>query len=247
MGDLRDIYESFNFWKGLAYDHPKGVEKDTAWSLTGIGADFVGFTHTLGTQLGKKLGATIPEAAELPVIENGLLAMMAMANMLGFGDPETGNGFAKGANAFNRIGETLGSTHPPDSWEGSASETYGERNKEQQQRAAEMAENDKTVKEVLHRESEQVEKTRETIDHNSTVLTLSIIPALTAMLWNIPPGSGEAVSLGIQVAAVAGTLPPCLQAFERMTSDAAHNATLIRRAGAGYDRIAADAHPTGAQ
>ncbi|ORV96253.1 EspA/EspE family type VII secretion system effector [Mycobacterium kyorinense] len=244
MGDLRDIYESFNFWKGLVYDHPQGVKKDTAWSLTGIGADFVGFTHTIGLQIGEKLEAAIPEAAALPVIQGGLLAMMAMANTLGFGDPETGNGFAEGANAFNRIGETLGSTHPPDSWEGSASETYGERNKEQQQRAAEMAENDKTVREVLHREAEQVEKTRETLDHNATALTLSIIPALLALA--IPVG-GEVASMAVQVAAVAGTIPPCVKAVTQMTSDAAHNATLIRRAGAGYDSIASDAHPTGAQ
>lgn len=243
MAKFVDIYEAINWFKGTVYDHPEGVGKDTAWSMAGIGADYVGFMKMLGTPIAEKLGVEVSEAAELPVIKAGLLSMMGMANMLGVGDPESGDRFAHGANAFNRVDEALGSTRPPDSWEGSASDAYGEKNKEQRRRAAQMAENDKTVKEVLDREAEQVEKTRETLDHMSTLLTYSVLPALAALAWNTPPGIGEVVSLSIQTAAVTGTLPDCTAQFGRLVSDAAHNATVIRRAGAGYDNIASAARP----
>lgn len=243
MSDFLDLYQAANFWKGLLYDHPQGVRKDTAWSMGGIGADFVGFTHTAGIQIAEKLGAALPEGAGLPVIEAGLVAMMGMANMLGVGDPETGNRFATGANKFNGVSEALSSTHPPDSWEGSGSDAYAERNNEQRERALQMAENDKTVKEVLDREAEQVEKTRETIDHMSTVVTAAIVPAYAALSI---PVAGEAASLAIQATAVGVALPICIDKFQSMVSDAAHNATLVRRVGAGYDRIASGG-PTGTE
>lgn len=238
MGTMVDLYNSANYWYS-GYQHVTGMGESPAWSAGGIAADFVGFMQPIGQATARALGATKQAAAlETPIIEAALTAMNVMNNLCGFGGPDKGEQFAHGSDAFNAVKDELGSCRPPESWQGSSSEAYEDRNFEHQQRAATLAEIDRTVHDVLKNEAEQVDSTRTTIDHKQTWLTACIPPAVAAMAIELPPGAGIALSMAIQTAGVAATLPFCVEAFAQLGIDAAHNATLIRRAGASYDQIA---------
>lgn len=241
MGTMVDLYNSANYWYS-GYQHVTGMGDSPGWAAGGIAADFVGFMQPIGHAAASALGATRAAAAlETPIIEAALTSMNVMNNLCGFGGPDKGEQFAQGADAFNAVKDELGSCRPPDSWQGSSSDAYGDRNTEHQQRAASLAEVDRTVHDVLAKEAEQVESTRTNIDHNQTILTAFIPPAVAAMAVELPPGAGIALSMAIQTAGVAATLPFCMEAFAQLGIDAAHNATLIRRAGASYDQIASAA------
>ena len=100
MGFATDIYSSGNYWYG-GYQHVTGAGENTGWSMAGIGADFIGFMQPWSAQAGKALGAsTFVEAAETPIIEAGLLALMGMSNACGFATPDRGQGFGLGSDAF---------------------------------------------------------------------------------------------------------------------------------------------------
>lgn len=238
MGTMVDLYNSANYWYS-GYQHVTGMGESPAWSAGGIAADFVGFMQPIGHAAARALGATRAAAAlETPIIEIALTSMNVMNNLCGFGGADKGEQFAHGSDAFNAVKDELGSCRPPDSWQGTSSEAYEDRNFEHQQRAASLAEIDRTVHDVLASEAKQVESTRTTIDHRQTILTAFIPPAVAAMAIEVPPGAGLALSMSIQTAGVAATLPDCVDAFTQLGIDAAHNATLIRRAGASYDQIA---------
>lgn len=241
MGDYTDVYEALNRAQALG-THATSAGEHTGWAMTGIGADFVGYTQAFAQEGGRKFGnASLAAASATPIIRAGLLAMMGMSNACGFGGPERGDRFAQGAEAFTAAGDKLASTKPPVSWQGSASKAYADRNDEQQQRTTKMAEVDTVVKQVLDEEAEQVDVARKMLDRCQTSLTLSIPAALAAKLI---PGAGPALSLGIEMAAVGATLPPATLRFGELADNAAHNATLVRRAGASYDDIASDAQPS---
>lgn len=241
MGTMVDLYNSANYWYS-GYQHVTGMGESPGWAAGGIAADFVGFMQPIGQATARALGATRAAAAlETPIIEAALTSMNVMNNLCGFGGPDKGEQFARGSDAFNAVADELGSCRSPESWQGSSSEAYGDRNTEHQQRATSLGEVDRTVRDVLANEAEQVDSTRTTLDHNQTILTAFIPPAVAAMAINIPPGAGPLWSIGIQTAGVAATLPFCMEAFAQLGIDAAHNATLIRRAGASYDQIASAA------
>lgn len=229
-------YEAFNWGKGVI-ERPQ-TEAHTGWMTAGVGADAVTLLQGLATDGAKALQNTrVAKAAATPVIRAGLLAMMAMSNSTGIGGPEAGGRFARGAAAFDGVSDAMEATKPPDSWQGSGSEAYGDRNAEQKKRAAAIADVDRTVKAVLDTEAEQIAYTRTILDRCQTALTLCIPPAIAAKAF---PG-GAAASLAIEIAGVAATMPMATDRFRDLAHNAARNATEIRRAGAAYDAIAAEA------
>lgn len=242
ISGIKDIYSAGNSWKSV-FDHVTGVKDDPGWSLAGLATDFVGMGQSLGREIAPKLGnTTFADAAATPIIEAGLLTLMVMSNTLGVGEPESGEGFAHGADAFNSVSETLASTHAPDSWDGDASGNYTTRNSEHQQRAQDLAQQDALIKQALNEQRVNVTDTRRFIDHRATVLTAAIVPALIALGYELPPGSGLAMSMEIQWAAFGATVPFCTERYGEMIHHAGRHATTIRRAGAGYDRVAQQAN-----
>lgn len=242
MGDFGDLYDSANNWYS-GYGHGKGMGgEDAGYTAAGLGANVVSFAQDAVKQSAEKLdNAKALAAAATPIIATGLRAMTIMSNLTGFEGPERGDRYGRGADAFSGVNSALQSTHSPNSWQGTASGAYGSRNDEQQQRADLMAKTDADVKSALDTEAEQIVDTRRQIDHQMTELTLAIPFALAARLWNAPPGSGMIASQVIEWAAFIKTVPIATQRMYRMVSDSAHNATVIRRAGATYDRIASEA------
>ncbi|MFN6544259.1 EspA/EspE family type VII secretion system effector [Mycolicibacterium nivoides] len=241
MGTFVDVYSSGNWVNGLILEHPKSAKEHTGWAMAGIGADFVGFVQPVAEAGAKKFGnERVAAATATPIIQKALIAMMVMGNTCGFGEPDKGGHFSNGAVKFNEASNALkSSTTPPSSWEGESSDRYGQRNDEHQGRAARMAEIDEAVKSALENEATQNDVTRKMLDRCQTVLGLSIVPAVVARA--IPP-AGPAIATGIEIAAVAATLPLAIDRYLDLIENSARNATLIRRAGAGYDQIAAASH-----
>jgi hypothetical protein len=238
MGTAGDIYGGLNWFYGVP-EHAKSAKDDVGWSMAGIGADYVGLMQTVG-QLGGSMGATtLATNIATPIISKGLMAMMAMSNLCGFGEPDNGLHFENGAKEFETVASELGETGAPGSWEGEASDAYGAQNDAHRGRTAELAKIDASVKAVVKREAGQLKHTRDTLDHTQTALGLSI-PIAIGVKFSGP--WGPAAATAIEIAAVAATLPIAVESLGRMISDSAHNATELRRAGGGYDRIAADAH-----
>ncbi|MGV0768384.1 EspA/EspE family type VII secretion system effector [Mycobacterium syngnathidarum] len=242
MGDFGDIYDAANNWYS-GYGHVKGVGgDDAAYNFAGLGANVISVGQEFAKQGAKQFdNAKFLAAATTRIIATGLRAMTIMSNMTGAEGPERGDRYGAGADAFSDVGSALETTRSPNSWQGNSSDAYGDRNDEQRQRAELMASTDREVQKTLDAEADQIKDTRQQIDHQMTELTLMIPVALAARLWNVPPGSGMIASMLIECAAVAKTVPIATQRMYRMTSDSAHNATVIRRAGATYDRIASQA------
>jgi hypothetical protein len=243
MGFASDIYSSGNYWYG-GYQHVTGAKDSPGWSMAGIGADFIGFMQPWGLQAGKALGATtFVEAVETPIIEAGLLALMGMSNACGFAEPDQGQGFGLGSDAFQKIEEALGSTGAPASWTGDASSAYSGQNDVQQGRAKALAAADRKIQHVLEREAGQVKATRDVLDHATTILSAAIIPAIAAYGIEFPPGAGVALSTEIQIAAVAATVPYATARFEELGYHAIDNADEIRQAAEAYGLIGSESAP----
>ncbi|WP_162234064.1 EspA/EspE family type VII secretion system effector [Mycolicibacterium goodii] len=241
MGAFGDFYDMANNWYS-GYSHTVGVAEDTRYTVAGLGADVISSGQSIAREGAQKLGDTrLAAAAATPIIAYGLRAMTIMSNLTGFEGPERGDRYGRGAEAFSEVSGNHDATGSPDSWEGTGSQAYSDRNREQKDRAELMAETDRIVKEVLDKEAGEIEDTRRQIDHQVTELTWLIPAAIAAKFWNAPPGSGEIASQIIQWGGVAKTLPIATQRMYRMIADSSENATVIRRAGATYDRIAAEA------
>jgi hypothetical protein len=227
-----DVFSNVNGVYGT-WGHLTGIGDDPVGSAFGLGADFIGFAQTFGSAAAPLFEATkFAEAAATPIINAGLLALLGMSNLSGFGTPDEGQDFSSGAEAFQQIGETLATTGAPGSWTGDGSEAYTDQNGLQEVRAKSMQQLDKSVGDVLAKEAGQVNETRQTIDYCSTTLTFAIPVAISL---NAIPGYGQAASLEFQAAAVALSVPVAAARFLELTGQSAHNATIVRRAGAGYD------------
>jgi hypothetical protein len=241
VGAFGDFYDMANNWYS-GYSHTVGVAEDTRYTVAGLGADVISSGQSIAREGAQKLGDTrLAAAAATPIIAYGLRAMTIMSNLTGFEGPERGDRYGRGAEAFSEVSGNHDTTSSPDSWEGTGSQAYSDRNREQKDRAELMAETDRIVKEALDKEAGEIEDTRRQIDHQVTELTWLIPAAIAAKFWNAPPGSGEIASQIIQWGGVAKTLPIATQRMYRMIADSSENATVIRRAGATYDRIAAEA------
>lgn len=239
MGTAGDIYGGANWFYGIP-EHAKSAADNVGWSMAEIGTDYIGLMQTLGQVGGETMGATTLAAnLATPIISKGLMAMMAMSNLCGFGEPDNGLHFENGAKEFHGVAQELDQTDSPETWEGDASSAYGAQNDAHRSRAEELAKLDASVKAVVQREAGQLKHTRDTLDHTQTALGLCI-PVAIGLKFAGP--EGPALSLAFEIASVAASLPIAVESFGRMVSDSAHNATELRRAGGGYDRIAADAH-----
>ena len=240
--EFKDIYTGVNSWKSL-FDHSTGVKDNAAWNLAGLGSDAISFGQTVAQQSAKALdNSKIAEAWETPVIEAGLLILMGMSNSLGIGEPESGDQFGAAADAYSRVSKTLSSTHSPESWDSASSEKYDQRNKSQKSRAEKMAQQDAVIKQALDEQRINVKNTRDFIDHRATALTAAIIPAVLAMDWQFPPGSGFALSMEIQWAAYAATVPFASERYGEMLGHAAIHAQDIMHAALEYDQVAREAN-----
>lgn len=210
-------------------------------SKLGLPADALGLAQmfTTGTLevMGKKAAAA---AWGTPIIGYGLLTLNAMQALCGIGNPNDGSDFTKGAAVFKQIHDSFDSTAPTDDWAGEGSETYAHQNQQQQKRAGELANVDADVQKVVNEQAAQVTEARNVLDISASVLTFAIPPALAAQLIQ-PPPVGQAIKLGIEIGAVAGSVPRAGLTMDMLGVHTLRNAGQIQNAINKYNALAADA------
>lgn len=183
------------------------------------------------------------EGLGTPIIGAALLAINGMQLMCGVGDPETGDRFAKGANGFQAISDSLKRVTPTDQWQSTGSSAYTAQNERQQERATAMAKIDTEVKDIIANEAKQIENTRKALEIVATSLTF-MIPIAFA-IGKVPP-TGPAQQMAFEIGAVAGAMPIALGAFGTMEALTLTNAQKFQQAANSYQEVAAGARPTGA-
>lgn len=86
--------------------------------MAGIASDFTGMMQTVAAFGPAKFAA----AAATPIINGGLIMLTVASNTLGFGRPEDGERFGRGAKDFGDVFLNLYGSIPPPDWEGEASD-----------------------------------------------------------------------------------------------------------------------------
>lgn len=228
---LGKLWVDANYFYGVA-DHANMMSSDPALGSAAIATDAAILMQSLAAVGGSTMGATgLATSVATPIINVGLMTLTAASNTLGFGRPEDGERFTDGARQFSEANDELQQAVPPPDWQGDASDAYGLRNTEQQQRAGSMATFDGQIQEVLAEEAGQVQDTRDFVSTRQVMLAAAIPAAITAKL--IPPG-GAAAAMAIELAAVAATVPFAMQRVTEMVSHSADNADRIRQIGSHY-------------
>ncbi|WP_029110751.1 EspA/EspE family type VII secretion system effector [Mycobacterium sp. URHD0025] len=256
MGVGSFSYLQGNYVYGIT-DHANGAKSSVPWAMAGIGTDLLSMGQLVATEGASAMaksaaasGATssaqtlknFAKGAGTPIINAGLIALTMESNMLGFGRPEDGARFTEGANHFVDAHSTLLKSAPPGDWTGDASKAYGDRNKEQQVRAADMSSTDSAIQKVVAEEADQVGDTRDFVSQMQTLLSLSIIPALVAKAI---PVIGPGLSIAIEVAAVAGTVPIATVRCHEMASRSGTHARKIKDLATQYESIGSNAEIPG--
>ncbi|WP_304610623.1 EspA/EspE family type VII secretion system effector, partial [Mycolicibacterium sp. CBMA 295] len=203
---LNALYMDSNYVYGTV-DHANGMKSSVPWGMAGAASDFAGIMQTVAALGPAKFAA----AAATPIINGGLIMLTVASNTLGFGRPEDGERFNRGAQHFYNAYQTLNTAAPPSDWEGTASDAYGARTTEQQDRASNMASYDSAIKKVLATEATQVESARDFVSKRQTALALCIAPAI-ALKFAGP--AGPALSLAFETASVMATVPLAMDRVE---------------------------------
>ncbi|MFV8243854.1 EspA/EspE family type VII secretion system effector [Mycolicibacterium peregrinum] len=257
MGVGSFLYLNGNYAGGIV-DHAVGAKSSIPWSMAGIGTDFLSMGQLIahdGTKLLAKsaaasgsLGAAeslanFSKAVGTPIINAGLITLTMESNLLGFGRPEDGERFTRGANHFMDAYTALLKSRPPGDWHGSGSTEYGDRNKEQQTRASDLHSKDVAIQKELSAEAGQVSDTRDYVSKCQTKLAAAIIPAIAA---KFAPWGGPALAMAIEFAAVAATVYPATKQLNQLINAAGAHARAVKSIASEYESIASNAKLPGA-
>ncbi|MDF3341340.1 EspA/EspE family type VII secretion system effector [Mycolicibacterium septicum] len=229
---------------------------DARLAKLGFAADGIGAAQMIGEFGADKLFGVTPTSFSsysspaktiqgfgTPIIGAALLAINGMQLMCGVGAPETGDRFAKGANGFTAISDSLKRATPTDQWRSSGSNAYAAQNEQQQERATAMGKIDSEVKDIIANQAKQIESTRKALEIVATSLTFMIPIAIA--IGKVPP-TGPAQQMAFELGAVAGSMPIALGAFGTMEARTLANAQKFQQAGNAYQEVAAGAKPKGA-
>jgi len=187
---------------------------------------------------GTSLIMDIADVAAPPIIAAGLEVLDKFGVICGDPvTPDVGAMFDDGASAFEDIEDALKQAVPSGSWTGASADKYALADAQQVTRAADMAKADARMQQIIADEAEQVIQTRECIDDCAEQLKLAIIPALAALAPIFEP-EGAAVSIAIQIAAVATTVPPATLRVTDMGWASSRNAADIRQVAGDYHAVA---------
>jgi hypothetical protein len=240
-----DVIGSLFAGKGLT-EHLVGVADDDPLAKLGLRADAIGISQMVTEQILTRKAPQQLAAVATPIINAGLMTINGMQLLCGLTfEFDKGEKFTNGATAMNQVAGTLDSATPTEDWESSGSQAYADQNSAQQQRANDMASTDTAVQGIIAQQAGQVKTTKDILDASATVLTAMIPVVMLTRLIPPPPIVGIPMAEAMEIGAVAGALPPCAAAMGVMAAQAAQNAAKIQEAVGQYQRVAADAKPTG--
>jgi hypothetical protein len=199
-------------------------------------SDGIGLTQLAATVANKAAPSLIPKCPQTPIIQAGLLAIAAMNLECGIGTPDSGDRFGNGSKEFNTVGQILESAAPTQNWQGSASSAYAAQDVKQQDRSQLMAKADSMIAGIVQQQASQVTNARTMLDTCSVALGVMVAPAMAA--YPIPV-VGPEISMGIQIGAVAGSMPIAMATMAKLATAAAKNGLEVAKATRIYNQVAA--------
>jgi hypothetical protein len=176
------------------------------------------------------------------LLDFGQLVIAGMKRTTGQDTPDTGARFGQGHSGFTRVGETLGTAGPNDSWVGSGSRAYADQNARQQLRTDAMAGADLEVHRVLFREAAQVTLRRGFLDDQSDFLAYT---SYATFPLQFIPRYGEAAKLAIEMSALQGALGESAHQLYQLHSEVSANAAELQQAVGRYSSVADNAELLG--
>jgi hypothetical protein len=175
------------------------------------------------------------KAGESDLLAFGQLVIAGLKSTTGLGDPECGEAFGRAQATFDAVDTALKSALPANGWDGAGAYGYADQNTRQQMRSEAMADADREVHKVLCREAAQIILCRGHLDDQSNFLAgTSVVagPPQTA------PRYGEAMKLGIEIAALQTALGESCRQLSRLHAEVTQNAADLQQAVGRYSSVA---------
>ncbi|BBX67325.1 hypothetical protein MPSYJ_07860 [Mycolicibacterium psychrotolerans] len=193
------------------------------------GAD--GFGKVIGGAFGNADARSRTASSGSEILDAGQLLIAGMRLTTGWGTPDPGEAFGRGATGFTGAGQTVDSAYPRDDWAGTGSRAYASANRRQSGSAASLAVLDRDVQTVVAREAFQVEYHRGKLDDLSDHLS-----SLGYATWSVAliPGVGKALKAAVEMTAVNTALLVSSTELATLASETGENAAELRRLVEGY-------------
>ncbi|WP_142404447.1 EspA/EspE family type VII secretion system effector [Mycobacterium shigaense] len=218
------------------------------WIATGIGAGAFGMETTkiivkgiaerrIQAEISQGLEArTNPWAAEVPIIEWGIVAITVFEYSLGLGDATKGIEFDNGRSKLDAPMKDLKAAFPDTRWEGSAADEYANQNQAQLDRVTMMRDQDKAMMDILTAEVAQLTEIRRAIAGIKDGLTGCIFVALLIKAYG-----SEASCLVFQKVVTAAAITATVSAIGYMEFfSGTETRPKVKKVVEEYDKIIAE-------
>lgn len=202
--------------------------------------DAGGFGKVLGGAFGNAGARARTASSGSEILDAGQLLIAGMRLTTGWGRPDPGEAFGRGASGFTDAGQTVDSAYPRDDWAGTGSRTYASANRRQSGSAASLAVLDRDVQTVVAREAFQVDYHRGKLDDQSDHLS-----KLGYATWSLAliPGVGKALKAAVEMTAVNTALLVSATELANLASETGENAAELRRLAEEYSALTRKAAP----
>lgn len=175
------------------------------------------------------------KAGEVDLLAFGQVVIAGLKNTTGLGDPERGEAFGQAQATFDAVNTALKSALPANGWDGAAAYAYADQNTRQQMRSEAMADADHEVHTVLRREAAQISLRRGHLDDQSNFLAGA---SFVAGPLQATPHYGEAMKLGIEIAALQTALGESCRQLNQLHAEVTQNAADLQQAVGRYSSVA---------
>lgn len=199
--------------------------------------DVVGVDWDKPPTLLDKATNTLTDLAGSPILAAAQGVIHGMRATTGSGEPEAGEAFKKSAELYDEAGNLLiDAKARPDRWDGTAAETYGEKNDAHRRVTVGIADAEKNMRDYLSELATQVSHTRTNLDDR--IKFLSDYDTATSWMNAIP---GGAVVKATADLAVAGTqLEMAQMSMAKLLADSVMTANRIRQQVGAYQAAAGE-------
>lgn len=170
------------------------------------------------------------------VLQEGQKQIDRMLKSCGEGDPDHANDYTDSADAFTSAQTPLTGAYPSDQWSGgTAAERYSQKNRDQENRVAALADLDRELHRLISAEADLLPPIRKSLEihHND----LADFGNLTQYLGRMG-AYGKGAQYALEIAMVATTLAEAIPEYEDMQDEADAIARSVAKVGDSYKDIA---------